>query len=107
MIVTLSVAYLDVYIPECARLAIPGEIEESLANFGFIPYGQTLVGKLFVPQGENNAELCTIEGEKPIKLLEGKAFMLIKRGTCKFTQKVLNAQRLGADMAVIYDNEPS
>jgi hypothetical protein len=33
--------------------------------------------------------------------------MLIKRGTCKFTQKVLNAQRLGADMAVIYDNEPS
>jgi len=31
--------------------------------------------------------------------------MLIKRGTCKFTQKVLNAQKLGADFVIIYDNE--
>ncbi len=31
--------------------------------------------------------------------------MLIKRGNCKFTQKVLNAQKLGADFVIIYDNE--
>lgn len=30
--------------------------------------------------------------------------MLIKRGNCKFTQKVLNAQKLGADYVIIYDN---
>ena len=33
--------------------------------------------------------------------------MLVKRGTCKFTQKVLNAQKLGADFVIIYDNETS
>ena len=33
--------------------------------------------------------------------------MLVKRGNCKFTQKVLNAQKLGADYVIIYDNEPS
>jgi hypothetical protein len=31
--------------------------------------------------------------------------MIVKRGTCKFTQKVLNAQKLGAQFVIIYDNE--
>jgi hypothetical protein len=31
--------------------------------------------------------------------------MLVKRGICKFTQKVLNAQKLGADFVIVYDNE--
>ncbi len=29
----------------------------------------------------------------------------MKRGNCKFTHKVLNAQKLGADYVIIYDNE--
>lgn len=61
-----------------------------------------------MPQNENNNELCTIENEPKIKSPSGsKAFMLVRRGTCKFTQKVLNAQKLGADMVIVYDNEPS
>jgi hypothetical protein len=31
--------------------------------------------------------------------------ILVKRGGCKFTEKVINAQKLGADLIVIYDNE--
>lgn len=34
-----------------------------------------------------------------------KKFVLIKRGNCKFTKKILNAQKKGADMVIIYDNE--
>ena len=30
--------------------------------------------------------------------------MLIKRGGCKFTKKVINAQDLGADLVIIYDH---
>ena len=30
--------------------------------------------------------------------------MVVKRGTCKFSQKVLNAQKLGAQLVIIYDN---
>lgn len=29
-----------------------------------------------------------------------------RRGGCKFTQKVINAQNLGADLIIIYDDEP-
>jgi lysophospholipid acyltransferase (LPLAT)-like uncharacterized protein len=31
--------------------------------------------------------------------------VLIIRGSCKFTKKILNAQKQGADMAIIYDSE--
>jgi len=36
-----------------------------------------------------------------------KIFMVVKRGNCKFTQKVLNAQKIGANFVIIYDNETS
>lgn len=32
---------------------------------------------------------------------------MARRGNCKFTQKVLNGQKLGADMVIVYDNELS
>ncbi len=32
--------------------------------------------------------------------------MLVKRGECKFTEKVINAQNLGADLIIIYDDHP-
>ena len=31
--------------------------------------------------------------------------MLVERGTCKFTKKVINAQELGADLIIIYDHQ--
>ena len=31
--------------------------------------------------------------------------MLIKRGECKCVEKVINAQKLGADLAIIYDED--
>jgi hypothetical protein len=33
-----------------------------------------------------------------------KIALLVKRGTCKFTKKVINAQNLRADLIIIYDN---
>ena len=38
---------------------------------------------------------------------EVKPFILIRRGDCKFTKKILNAQLKGAKMAIIYDNDTS
>ena len=50
--------------------------------------------------------LCDIQKEDPNKSVEAnmKRIFLIKRGECKFTEKVLNAQKLGADLVIIYDN---
>ena len=33
-------------------------------------------------------------------------FLVKRRGGCKFTQKVINAQNLGADLIIVYDDEP-
>lgn len=30
--------------------------------------------------------------------------LLVERGECKFTEKVINAQNLGADIVIIYDH---
>ncbi len=57
---TLSNCFLEVYIPECARIIIPSNINYTLSNFGYIPYGETIVGQLFVPKGENNTDLCQL-----------------------------------------------
>jgi exopolysaccharide biosynthesis predicted pyruvyltransferase EpsI len=34
-----------------------------------------------------------------------KRFILIKRGGCKFTKKILNAQKRNYELAIIYDND--
>lgn len=33
-----------------------------------------------------------------------KKFMLIKRGDCKFTKKIINAQKKGIALVIVYDN---
>lgn len=50
--------------------------------------------------------LCAIEGESYInnKDPNTRVILLVKRGLCKFTEKVINAQNLGADLIIIYDD---
>ena len=98
----LTNAYMEIYIPECARKIIPDGVNYTLANFGYIPYGETAIGQLFLPK-KNNSELCSIDGEDKLNP-DTKSFILVKRGVCKFTQKVLIAQKLGAKFVIVYDN---
>lgn len=101
----LSSATLQVYSPECAVKRFKNTIEYTLSNFGEIPYGEVIMGQIRVPKAE---ELCSIEGESYInnKDPNSRVILLVKRGTCKFTEKVINAQNLGADLIIIYDNNP-
>ncbi|MDL2342726.1 S8 family serine peptidase [Deinococcus sp. MIMF12] len=50
---------------------------------------------------------CTVNGVSPYapNSLEGKA-VLIRRGTCSFREKALNAQAAGAKAVLIYNNAP-
>ncbi len=105
-IINLSVCYLKVYGPDCAVQRSPKDIEYKLSNFGQIPYGQTIIGKLRLP---HNPELCTLDNEPAVSKVQNsntKDILLVKRGGCKFTEKVINAQNLGAEAVVIYDNLP-
>lgn len=53
--------------------------------------------------------MCDTEGVDTIVAQNDDVFpfFLIKRGTCKFTKKILNAQQKGAKLAIIYDNGTS
>lgn len=61
---TLAVAVLlciancsfQVYSPDKAKEEVPGEIHYTVANFGHIPYGSTLIGKLRLSEPK---DLCT------------------------------------------------
>ena len=104
-LVVLATSTLEVYGPECAKTSIPSEISYTLSNFGEIPYGQSIIGQINLP---NNPELCNITGEESFNHDDSSShdILLVKRGTCKFTKKVINAQQLGADMIIIYDDKP-
>ena len=38
----------DVYMPTCATEKIPNQINYTLANFGHILYGRTIIGELVI-----------------------------------------------------------
>ena len=90
-LVVLATSTLEVYGPECAKTSIPSEISYTLSNFGEIPYGQSIIGQINLP---NNPELCDSTGEESFNHDDSSShdILLVKRGTCKFTKKVINAQ---------------
>ena len=93
---------LKIYTPTSLISEFPSSsIRYSLANFGHIPYGRTLIGPLKL---SNPLDACS-----PINL-EAKEenespFLLIKRGNCTFVTKVKYAQLLGAKIAIIMDDK--
>lgn len=103
MLIWGTLAVLQVYSPACWADKLPSSIEYTLSNFGEIPYGETLIGQISLP---NDPELCSTTNEAQLKSRDAsiRNVLLVKRGTCKFTQKVINAQNLGADVIIIYDN---
>lgn len=94
---------LIVYSPQPLIAEFPENIiRYSLANFGYIPYGRSLIApvKLANP----------ILGCSPIDAInhdeiKEAPFLIIKRGNCTFVTKVKYAQLAGAKMAIIVDDK--
>jgi hypothetical protein len=51
-----TIASFQVYSPDEAKELVPGEITYTIANFGHIPYGKTLMGILRISEPGN---LCS------------------------------------------------
>lgn len=74
----------------------------SIANFGVVPYGHTIIGtiKKAVPfEGCQDIQSIQTTSE------EGALILMVVRGGCHFAQKVINAQKVGASMVIIVDNQ--
>ena len=74
----------------------------SIANFGVVPYGHTIIGtvKKAVP-----FDACQSVNAVKHTNEEGAVIMLVMRGKCHFAEKVINAQNAGAKLVIIVDNQ--
>eukprot|EP00457_Paulinella_chromatophora_P002143 gb/GEZN01002147.1/.p1 GENE.gb/GEZN01002147.1/~~gb/GEZN01002147.1/.p1 ORF type:complete len:777 (+),score=18.07 gb/GEZN01002147.1/:24-2354(+) len=81
-----------------------GEIAESPALFGVVPYGRSITGTtLHATPGDLDG--CTPIVRSPSwPPLGVPIILLIDRGSCMFVTKVRHAQNAGAQAAVIVDN---
>ena len=74
----------------------------NVANFGYIPYGQSLIGKLHFANPRNAClplNSLSIEDNDPTPII------VVERGGCHFVTKSHYAQIYGAKMVIIFDNQ--
>lgn len=99
----LSSCNLRVYSPPNLAFSFPdNSIPYSIANFGHIPYGRTLIAPLFVA---NPLLGCTQIDSVNSEEIKEAPFIIMRRGDCSFVTKVKNAQSAGAKMAIIVDDK--
>ena len=106
-LVSLASSSLVVYKPSTVAANYPEQFSYTIANFGHIPYGKTLVGRVVVASPAN---MCEVDGSIEQKRKSDPntpLFMLIERGMCKFTNKTFNAQKSGAALSIIVDTNNS
>jgi hypothetical protein len=93
---------IDIWGPsELKSLYKNKSFEYSIANFGIVPYGHSIIGtvKKSVPF-DGCQDMSSIRNQNS----EGALILLIMRGGCHFADKVINAQKIGANMVIIVDN---
>lgn len=91
--------------------SVSGTYDIAIANFGRTLYGAQLSGMLTYPSDDTQRLGCGAAAKIDIPAA-GSARMaiilLLDRGGCPFTEKVINGQNAGADAVIIVDdrNEP-
>lgn len=89
-------------------------INANYANFGHIPYGQSLIGTIYFDP--NNEDMCRRSDPSVLKAMEERVseektetfptkIVIARRGECSFVSKVRNAERAGASLLVVVDNQ--
>ena len=76
-------------------------LEYTVMDFGSVPYGHSIYGTVFkATPYDACTELKPLEWDKNY----GTLIILLARGGCNFSEKVLNAQKIGAGFVLIADN---
>lgn len=109
-LLTGTLSKLIIYYPHSLRNKIDknhGVVHSSLANFGNIPYGHSIIGRVWYD--ENNIDGCkkfdmvvTGIGDPDA---EPSPIVIVKRGNCPFVKKVRNVEHAGGTLAIIVDNK--
>jgi len=86
-------------------------LKASYSNFGKIPYGYTLTGRIYFDP-DNLIEDMACKPINTIKVnkdptIDTVPIVLIDRGSCNFVDKVKNVEDIGGHVALIVDNRPN
>ena len=99
---------LYVYSPEDLRNKFqPNDIPQSYANFGVIPYGSNIIGRMYYSTTNRDAckeynETIDLTGDPDPDI---SPFILADRGSCSFVTKARNIQKWGGRIAVIINQK--
>lgn len=79
----------------------------SYANFGIIPYGKSLKGRIYYDP--NNINGCNTFGDFDFNWQDLKSniipIIIVKRGDCSFVKKVRNIERAGGQAGIVIDDK--
>jgi len=83
-----------------------GEIAVNIANFGRIPYGQSLVGSLVFDLEEGQLSNACQEFDSAYQTVQNSRprFFVAKRGECSFVTKVRNMEESGFALGIIVED---
>lgn len=100
-LISIISAEIDIWGPsQLKNLYKTKTSQYSIANFGTVPYGHTIIGTV--------KKAVPFDGCGPLKSIqnkneEGALILMVVRGKCHFAEKVINAQKIGAKMVIIVD----
>lgn len=108
IILLTATCHIKVRSPkELSQKFVNHTIKIGLANFGNIPYGHTIVGKLYYDVNNATAQEACDELDIDIPStpkVDESPILMVNRGGCTFVDKVRNAQDALAHVALIVDN---
>lgn len=81
-----------------------GFVKNTIADFGIVPYGHSISGTLIQAVPFNACEPLEMN-KKKMDSITGNLIIIVQRGVCNFSQKVINAQNAGASAVIISDND--
>jgi hypothetical protein len=88
------------------KIILDGTIQASLSNFGRIPYGYNLIGKVFFnPVNLTDDYACRqLPYIGDTHSVDESPIIMVHRGSCSFVTKVRNVENAGGHVALIIDN---
>ena len=94
---------IDIWEPQTLKtLYKKKSIQYSTANFGVVPYGHSIIGTVRKSSPFNG---CGSIKHYNTSASDGALIVLMIRGGCHFAEKVVNAQKIGANLVIIVDNQ--
>jgi hypothetical protein len=86
-----------------------GHIKSAYSNFGKVPYGQFIIGRLYydINNQETDYACRPLTGIRiePEARIDRHPIVMVDRGSCSFVTKARNVEKIGGALALVVNNK--